>query len=77
MGMGRKTVGAVCDPTAFSGLVEVPAGVLGPKHGCVVVDLVEPGKTPIEWPGKVVREDVFKDDVPGIVIRIVDTADGA
>jgi hypothetical protein len=40
-GHGPKTVGAVCDPTNFSDVVEVPPGILGPKYnGFVAVDLV-------------------------------------
>jgi hypothetical protein len=42
-GYAPKGVGAICDPTAFSGVVEVPSGVLGPRHGAVGVFLVEPG----------------------------------
>jgi hypothetical protein len=42
MGHGKST-GAVCDPTAFDGLVIVEPGILGPKDGSVGVDLVAPG----------------------------------
>ncbi len=49
MGHGPKSVGAVCDPTAFSGVVEVAPGVLGPRNGEVVVDLVERGCEPMPW----------------------------
>jgi hypothetical protein len=38
-----KGSGAVCDPTAFDGVVIVEPGILGPSHGSVGVDLVEPG----------------------------------
>jgi hypothetical protein len=64
-----KGVGAICDPTAFSGIVEVAPGVLGPYDGQVVVDLVEPGCEPQSWPN-VVRQEVFQDAVPHVVIRI-------
>jgi hypothetical protein len=37
-----KSTGAICDPNAFDGVVIVEPGILGPKHGSVVVDLVEP-----------------------------------
>jgi hypothetical protein len=44
MYMGHsRTSGAVCDPTAFDGVVGVRPGILGPKHGTVGIDLVEPG----------------------------------
>jgi hypothetical protein len=68
-GHGPKRVGAICDPNAFSGIVEVAPDVLGPSHGSVVVDLVEPGCEPIPWP-RVVRQEVFRDIVPWLVIRI-------
>jgi hypothetical protein len=34
-GYGPKSVGAICDPAAFSGLVEVAPGVLGPRDGLI------------------------------------------
>jgi len=70
MGHSPKSVGAICDPNAFSGVVEVAPGVLGPRNGAVVVDLVEPGCEPLAWPGTQVAEQVFRDVVPNIVIRI-------
>jgi ribosomal protein L30 len=68
-GHGPKSVGAVCDPNAFSGVMEVPPGVLGPRDGSVVVDLVEPNCEPISWPN-VVQQETFRDAVPWVVIRI-------
>jgi hypothetical protein len=68
-GHGPKSVGAVCDPKAFSGVMEVPPGVLGPRDGTVIVDLVEPHCDPISWPN-VVRQETFRDIVPWVVIRI-------
>jgi hypothetical protein len=47
-GHGPKSTGAVCDPTAFDGVVIVEPGILGPRDGSVGVDLVEPGYEP-EW----------------------------
>jgi hypothetical protein len=70
-GHGPKTVGAVCEPKAFAGGLVLPPGILGPRDGMVVVDLVEPGHKPITWPGTLVRQMVFKDAVPWIVIRII------
>ena len=69
MGHSPKSVGAVCDQTAFTGVVEVAPGVLGPHNGGVVVDLVEPGCEPMPWPN-VVQKEVFRDTLPWIVIRI-------
>jgi hypothetical protein len=69
-GHGPKGVGAVCDPTKFSGVMEVPTGVLGPRDGSVVVDLVEPGCEPLFWPGRHIARQEFRDVVPWIVIRL-------
>jgi hypothetical protein len=69
-GHGGKSIGAVCDPTAFSGVVEATAGVLGPVNGSVAVDLVEPGCEPLWCPGETVQQEVFKDATPWVVIRI-------
>ena len=69
MGHGPKGVGAICDPIDFSGVVEVAPGVLGPRSGSIVVDLVEPGCAPLAWPN-VLQQEVFQDTVPWIVIRV-------
>jgi hypothetical protein len=69
-GHGPKGVGAICDPAAFSGIVEVQPGILGPRDGVVAVDLVEPGHPPLEHPGRQHAEQVFQDFVPWVVIRI-------
>jgi hypothetical protein len=69
-GHGPRSVGAICEPIAFNGVVEVPPGVLGPRDGDVVVDLVEPGCEPLEWFSPIVQQQVFCDIVPWIVIRI-------
>jgi hypothetical protein len=63
--------GAICDPTAFSGIVNVAPGVLGPRHGVVKVDLVEPGHEPpkFDWI-KLVTQQVFHDTVPWVVITV-------
>jgi hypothetical protein len=69
-GHGPKTVGAICDPLMFSGVMEVPPGILGPRDGFVAVDLIEPGCEPLELYNLVFREQVFRDSVPWIVIRV-------
>lgn len=70
-GHSPKAVGAICDPAAFSGIVEVPPGVLGPRHGTVVVDLVEPGREPLAMLfTHAPRQEVFRDFEPWLVIRI-------
>ena len=70
-GYGPKSVGAICDPTAFSGVVEVAPGVLGPRDGAVTVDLVEPGCEPTAFPWtQIARQEVFRDILPWVVITI-------
>jgi hypothetical protein len=66
-----KSVGAICDPSAFSGVVEVEPGVLGPVHGGVTVDLVEPGHEPTGFPWtQIVTRQVFRDILPWVVITV-------
>jgi hypothetical protein len=69
-GHGPKSVGAICDPNKFSGIVEVPDGILGPKHGFVAVDLVAPGSDPINLFNPVLFAEVFKEAEPWLVIRV-------
>jgi hypothetical protein len=70
-GYGPKSVGATCGPAAFSGVVEVAPGVLGPRDGQIAVDLVEPGCDPpaIPW-ARIVQREVFRDRPPWVVITI-------
>lgn len=69
-GYGPKTVGAICDPSDFSGVLEIPAGILGPRNGTVAVDLLEPGAEPFSHPGQEVGRRLFADLVPNVLIRI-------
>jgi hypothetical protein len=71
-GFAPRGVGAVCDPLDFSGVVEVPAGVLGPVAGSIAVDLVEPGRepTPIPWT-RIVAQKVFTEADPWIAVRVL------
>ena len=70
-GHAPKSVGAICDPTAFSGIVEVAPGVLGPRDGAVTVDLVEPDQAPTEFPWtRIVTQQVFRDFTPWVVITV-------
>ena len=71
-GHGPKSIGAICDPSAYSGVVEVPTGILGPRHGSILVDLVEPGCEPATVPlsKTVVIGKEFRDDSPWLVIRV-------
>lgn len=66
--------GAVCDPSAFTGVVAVPPGVLGSRDGAVHVHLCEPGAMPSadDWPfRKVYTQRRFDDAVPHVVITVV------
>jgi hypothetical protein len=69
-GHSPKSVGAICDPTAFAGVVKLGPNVLGPSHGAVTVDLVEPGQEPTEFPGRIVTRQVFRDITPWVVITV-------
>jgi hypothetical protein len=71
-GHGPKSVGAVCDPTAFSGVVRVAPGVLGPRDGWINVSLVEPGHEPMPMVpcGQIVTRQVFRDILPWVVITV-------
>jgi hypothetical protein len=70
LGHAPKSVGAVCDPTMFSGIMEVPADVLKPRDRYVAVDLVEPGCTPMQLLGDIIQQQEFRDVIPWIVIRV-------
>ncbi len=70
-GHGPKGVGAMCDPMAFSGVVEVVAGVVGPRDGGITVDLVEPDHEPTAFPWtQIVTRQVFRDIIPWVVITV-------
>lgn len=70
-GFGPKVVGAVCDSTAFDGVVEVGPGVLGPKDGFVNVDLAEPPYESVNnsW-SKIIHQQIFSDCVPNVAISV-------
>jgi hypothetical protein len=70
-GHGPKTVGAVCDPADFTDVFEAPPGILGPRNGTVVVDLLaEPDAKPFDHPAEEVDRRLFTDSVPNVLIRI-------
>ena len=51
-----KDSGAICDPRAFDDVVIVEPGMLGPIHGSVAFDLVEPGYVPKPDPSVLQRQ---------------------
>jgi len=70
-GHGPKGVGAVCDPDAFSDVVRVPSGILGPAHGGVEIYLAEPDYEIPDPPwSNVVAREVFQDFMPHLVISV-------
>ena len=70
-GYGPKSVGAICDPAAFSRVVEVPPGILGPFDGGITVELVQPGCDPAAFPwAKIALREVIRDIPPWIIITI-------
>jgi hypothetical protein len=70
-GFEPKEVGAICKPTDFTRVVEVPPGVLGLRDGTVVVDLVEPNNEPSPFSSTpLVRQEVFKETIPWIMVRV-------
>jgi hypothetical protein len=70
-GIFPKGVGAICDPAKFSGIVVVERGMLGPCHGAMTVELVQPGLEPDGFPWKqIVARQVFRDMVPWIVLTV-------
>lgn len=72
-GFTPKDTGAICDPHAFTGIVEVPAGTLGPRHGCIGVCLAEPGigLPNYTWAYEVLTQTVFREVSPHVVVSIM------
>lgn len=68
-----KETGAICDPNAFTGIVEVPAGTLGPRHGCIGVSLAEPGTglPNYTWAYEVLTLTVFREVSLHVVVSIM------
>lgn len=69
-GHGMKSVGAIYDPEVFTGVVIVEPGILGPSHGTVAIELMEPGCEPKPFPGTNQRQVFPRDGHPSVVITI-------
>ena len=71
-GYGPKSVGAICDPMAFAGVVEVSPDVWGPMDGWVAVDLAEPGTEPTMkiLNSRIITRKQFTDLTPWVVITV-------
>jgi len=65
------SMGAICDPGSFSGVIELPRGLLKPRGTAAAVDLVEPGHSPMvqDWK-EIYQQQVFRDVVPWVVITV-------
>jgi hypothetical protein len=62
--------GAVCDPKAFDGVIVVEPRILGPIHGSVAFDLVEPGYVPKPDPGVRERQIFLRGARPSVIITL-------
>jgi hypothetical protein len=71
-GFAPKALGARCVPDDFTGVVEAPPRVLGPRNGAITVDLIEPGSgaEPHDHPLEEVGRQLFTDSAPHVLIRI-------
>ncbi len=66
-----KSVGAICDPSHFSGIFTVDSKVLGANGGGINVDLVEPGVEPPKvLEGKIAIRKVFREVEPWVVFTV-------
>ena len=73
-GHGSTSIGAICDPAAFTRMVIVGPGRLGPRDGFVVVDLVEPGSEPQPFHDDQVIRQVFpRAGRPSVVTTVART----
>jgi hypothetical protein len=76
MFMGFGTGAApICNPANFTAVLELPPGILESMHGCVLIDLVEPGVAPNpihrQNPGlRITHEETYRDVSPWIVIAV-------
>ncbi|HEY1909949.1 MAG TPA: hypothetical protein VGG73_03445 [Vicinamibacterales bacterium] len=69
-GYAPKTLGAICALEDFTGVVELGPRVLGPKHGQIAVDLVEPGFVlPRRLDNEAARA-LFTEPNPNVLIRV-------
>ena len=68
-----KETGAACDPTAFTGIVEVSSGILGPRDGSIGVILAEPSNSlpNYTWAYEVLSQTVFREVLPHVVVSIM------
>lgn len=72
-GFTPTNTGAVCDPTAFTGIVEVESGVLGPQDGSIGVILTQPDSSlpNYTWAYEVLIQKIFREVLPHVVVSIL------
>lgn len=59
------------DPNAFTGVVVVEPGILGPRDGAVAINLVTPGGGGVAFEGTIIQQHVFaRGSRPSVVITI-------
>jgi hypothetical protein len=66
-----KSFGTICNPALFTGIVEIEPGILGPRHGWVGIDLIEPGhELPMYPMNHIDEQQVFDESTPHIVVTV-------
>jgi hypothetical protein len=73
--MGFGTTAPICNPANFTSVLELPPGILESMHGCVLVDLVEPGVAPNPLHRqnhgmRITHEETYRDGWPWVVIAV-------
>jgi len=69
-----RTFGVPCDPTEFSEIMEIPVGILSPKHyeTHMSIDVSEPGLQPLLMGGSenILSQRIFDDTIPHITVTV-------
>jgi hypothetical protein len=69
-----RAFGVHCDPTKFSEIMEIPAGILSPKRyeTYTSIDVSEPGLKPLLMGGgeEILSQWVFDDGIPHITVTV-------
>jgi hypothetical protein len=69
-----RAFGVTCDPTEFSDVVEIPVGILSPKHyeTYTSIDVSEPGLQPLLMGGteEILAQRIFDDAIPHITVSV-------
>ena len=71
----HAAVNVLCDPQSFSAVFEISLALVRPEKYStyVYVDLVEPGVSPVLFPGATIRmQETYKDVEPWIIITFLE-----